>query len=116
MMSFAAVMVLVACPSDQTACIQEPVVVISYADSKACRADLDREVSKAGRYAALIYGDCIPVDPALLAGRMAIRQEMSAERLAALSPGKALPAKGRAMALVAEPLAVPTPLERYERR
>lgn len=116
MMSFAAVMVLVACQSDQTTCIQEPVVVISYADSKACRADLDREVRKAEKFAALIYGDCIPVDPALLAGRTAIRQEMSAEKLAALSPAKVSPVKGRAMALVADPLAAPMPLERYESR
>ncbi|MCM2475993.1 hypothetical protein HGO38_21185 [Rhizobium sp. CG5] len=116
MMSFAAIMVLVACQSDQASCVQEPVVVISYVDSKACRADLDHEIRKAERLAALIYGDCIPVDPYLLAGRVAIRQEMSAEKLAALMPQKASPAKGLAMALVAAPLSVPMPLERYERR
>lgn len=114
-MSFAAVMILIACQADQTTCIQEPVVVISYSDSKACRADLDREMRKLENFSALIYGDCVPVDPALLAGRTAIRQEMSADRLAALSHAKT-PIMGRAMALLADPLKIPRLLERYENR
>lgn len=89
MNSFAALMVIVACHSDASSCVEEPVAVISYADSKACRSALPGELVKAKRLAKIVYGDCVPVDPALLAGKPEIRKTIDPTRLAqALSIGQ----------------------------
>jgi hypothetical protein len=83
MNTLAALMVLVACHPEQTNCLEEPVVVISYDSSAECRAALPREMDKARRLADLIYGDCVPVDADLLAGRQ-IHQTIDPVKLSAL--------------------------------
>ena len=83
MNTLAALMVLVACHPEQTTCLEEPVAVISYDTSADCRAALSREMDKARRLADLIYGDCVPVDADLLAGRQ-IHQTIDPVKLSAL--------------------------------
>lgn len=86
MTSFAALMIIVACHAESSACVREPVAVISYHDSKACRDALPGELVRAKRLTRLVYGDCVPVDPSLLAGREEIRRAMGpGEVSAALS-------------------------------
>ncbi|GEO86201.1 MULTISPECIES: hypothetical protein [Alphaproteobacteria] len=86
MNTLAALMVLVACHPQTTTCLEEPVAVISYDTSAGCRAALPREMEKARRMAGLIYGDCVPVDPELLAGRE-IRRAIDPAKLLALDTG-----------------------------
>lgn len=83
MNTLAALMVLVACHPEQTTCLEEPVAVISYDTSADCRAALPREMEKARQLAGLIYGDCVPVNAELLAGRQ-IRQTIDPVKLSAL--------------------------------
>ncbi|MCA1969542.1 MAG: hypothetical protein LDL42_10445 [Rhizobium sp.] len=83
MNTLAALMVLVACHPEQTTCLEEPVAVISYDTSADCRAALPREMDKARQLAGLIYGDCVPVNAELLAGRQ-IRQTIDPVKLSAL--------------------------------
>ena len=89
MNTLAALMVLVACHPQQTSCLDEPVAVISYASGAECRAALPSEMDKARRMAKLIYGDCVPVNAELLAGRE-IRRTIDPVKLSALTaPSKA---------------------------
>lgn len=83
MNSFAALMVIIACQTDGSACVKEPVAVISFNDTAICRAALPQQVEKARRLASVVYGDCIPVDPALLAGRPEIHKAIDPKKLAA---------------------------------
>lgn len=89
MNTLAALMVLVACHPQQTSCLEEPVAVISYASGTECRTALPSEMDKARRMATLIYGDCVPVNAELLAGRQ-IRRTIDPVKLAAL----AVPSQG----------------------
>lgn len=82
MTSFAALMVIVACHANASSCIREPVAVVSFHDTKICRAALPSEIAKAKRLAPVIYGDCVPVDPQLLAGKPDIRKVIDPQRLA----------------------------------
>ncbi|BCH58168.1 hypothetical protein [Agrobacterium vitis] len=84
MMSFAAIMVIVACHPERTDCIDRPVAVIDYADANLCRADLPEKLRRLEGYALKMYGDCIPVAPSLLAGKTGIRSIMGARELQAL--------------------------------
>lgn len=83
MNTLAALMVLVACHSEQTTCLEEPVAVISYQSGNECRAALPREMQKAQRLTGVIYGDCVPVNAELLAGRH-IRQSIDPVKLSGL--------------------------------
>ncbi|MNL41491.1 hypothetical protein D3C87_1639010 [compost metagenome] len=57
---------------------------MSFHDTNICRAALPQELEKAQRLAKVVYGDCVPVDPALLAGKPEIRQSIDPARLAAV--------------------------------
>lgn len=81
MTNFAALLIIVACRGD--ACLSEPVSVVSYHSSADCRAALASEVARARRLTPFVYGDCVPIDPALLAGRKEIRRQMNARNLSA---------------------------------
>lgn len=83
MNTLAALMVLVACHPEQTTCLEEPVAVISYDTSADCRAALPREMDRARQLTGLIYGNCVPVNAELLAGRQ-IRQMIDPVKLSAL--------------------------------
>lgn len=83
MNTLAALMVLVACHPEQTTCLEEPVAVISYDTSADCRAALPREMDRARKLAGLIYGNCVPVNAELLAGRQ-IRRTIDPVKLSAL--------------------------------
>jgi hypothetical protein len=69
MANFAAVLVIIACPAASTSCIKEPVRVISYESSFACRAQREGEIRKASRAGFVIYGECNSIDSDLLAGK-----------------------------------------------
>lgn len=84
MNTLAALMVLVACHSEQTTCLEEPVAVISYQTGAECRAALPREMQRAQRLTGVIYGDCVPVDAELLAGRE-IRKTIDPVKLSGLA-------------------------------
>ncbi len=84
MNTLAALMVLVACHPQQTSCLEEPVAVISYASGAECRAALPSEMDRARRMAKLIYGDCVPVNAELLAGRQ-IHRTIDPVKLSALT-------------------------------
>eukprot|EP01035_Chromulina_nebulosa_P016242 gene16242-21522_t len=83
MSTLAALLVIIACHADDARCLDEPVAVISYESRISCQAQLQVEMDKAEQIAKVVYGDCIPVDPALLAGR-AIRQSIDPRALASL--------------------------------
>ncbi|WP_113424397.1 hypothetical protein [Rhizobium cremeum] len=89
--TLAALMVLIACPPDTARCLEEPIAVVSYHSTQECRLALPGETAKAEKLARIIYGNCIPVDPALLAGRPQINRTIDPARLAGLSK-RGLPA------------------------
>ncbi len=89
MSTLAALMILIACPADGSACVQEPVSVISYGDTGSCRTALSGALARAKRSDVHMYGDCIPVDPALLAGKPGVSRSMTPDEItAALSTGR----------------------------
>ncbi|MCM2294582.1 hypothetical protein NAC44_19825 [Allorhizobium sp. BGMRC 0089] len=113
-MIYAAVMVILSC--QQAACGQTPLAVVTYADIHQCRSELPdrlrlyqnaakpvlfhwRSTSHENYSADEIYGDCVPVSPKLLAGRLG---PQSVESIAAFRPMKldqSHRSPGRAMAL-----------------
>jgi hypothetical protein len=107
MNSMAALLVIVACHPQDTTCLQDPVAVISYDTDEACYSALPTELKRARAIAEIIYGDCFPVSPELVAGRD-IRQTIDPAKLAALdvAPIQAGPATAQA-------LVPPVPAERY---
>ncbi|SMD01578.1 hypothetical protein [Rhizobium sp. RU36D] len=80
--SFAALMVIIACHADGSGCINEPLSVASYKSPSECQRAMPKEVQKAKQFAQFVYGDCIPVDPALLAGKPEIRRSIDPQKLA----------------------------------
>lgn len=89
--TFAALMILVACHPETTTCLDEPVAVISYQSTDECRAAMPKEIEQAQELAEIIYGNCVPVDPELLAGRPQIHQTIDPVKLAGLSHGATTP-------------------------
>lgn len=83
MSTLAALLVIIACHTEDAHCLEEPVTVISYESRISCEVALPVELDKAKLIAKVAYGDCIPVDPALLAGR-SIRKSIDPQALAAL--------------------------------
>lgn len=93
---FSALMVIVACHAQGADCVNEPLLVRSFEYSDQCRAALDRELAKARRADFLVYGDCVPVEAALLAGRGPIERVIDPRTLA----GEAATARnGQALAI-----------------
>ncbi|QLF68380.1 hypothetical protein FE840_001775 [Peteryoungia desertarenae] len=73
MSALAALMVLVACHAEDTTCLEQPFLVASYVDADSCRAVLPSKIREARKVVDVVYGDCVPVDPELLAGRSIYR-------------------------------------------
>ena len=73
MSTLAALMVIVACHPENVSCLEQPFLVASYADTASCQASLPAEMMEAKNVVEVAYGDCVPVDPNLLAGRMIYR-------------------------------------------
>lgn len=96
MNSFAALMVIIACHADGLGCVDEPLSVISYNSAAECQVAMPRELKKARRLAKFVYGDCVPVDPVLLAGKPEIRRSIDPQRLATVLSG--VPARETAFA------------------
>lgn len=114
MNTMAALMVIVACHPQDATCLEEPVAVISYQSDDACFASLSKELARAKTMAQLVYGDCVPVDADLVAGKT-IRQEIDPVKLAALKAAPAVPGAVEAQALTPPlPNRVPVPIERFQ--
>lgn len=112
MSTLAALMVLVACHAENASCMQEPVAVVSFESRAACQTALPEEIRKAQKLTSLIYGDCIPVQPELLAGRAPIRRSIEPDKLTALMQPSTSAVEAQALALT-EKDRVPIPLDRY---
>lgn len=67
--SFAAVLVLIACPAESSTCFSTPVRVLSYENAETCRAQRETEMRKASRAGFEIYGECNSFDGDLMAGK-----------------------------------------------
>jgi hypothetical protein len=67
--NFVAILILVACPSGSTACMKDPVRVVSYDSSVACQAAREMEVRKASRPGFEILGECNSFHRSFLAGK-----------------------------------------------
>lgn len=113
MNSFAALMIIVACPSSQDACIEKPVTVISYDRAADCKSALPVEIRRVKAFVDGVYADCIPVNPALLAESGRVDQRLKPgdyAGLTATTPVQAI----QATAMLSERIrAIPVPLERY---
>lgn len=113
MNTLAALMVIVACHAQDTSCLEEPVAVISYETGQACRGALPQQMRKAERLAGVVYGDCIPVDAELVAGRD-IHRSIDPAKLASLEKPTDAP-KVEAQAMMPQvPVRIPIPLERFQ--
>ena len=114
MSSFAAIMIIVACPSTHISCVDKPVTVISYKQATECRSALPAEMQKAKRFIDHVYGDCVPVSPTLLVGSGPIHQVLRDSEIAALT-GMEQPVAIKATALLPNRAShpAPIPLERY---
>lgn len=96
--TLAALMILVACHPETTTCLDEPVAVISYQSTDECRTAMPGEIERAEKLAEIIYGNCVPVDPQLLAGRPQIHQTIDPVKLAGLSHGSTPSVNAQALA------------------
>lgn len=117
MNSFAALMIIVACPSSQDGCVDKPVAVISYDRAADCKSAMPEEIRRVKLFVDGVYADCIPVNPALLAESGKIHQVLKASDYAALTVS-ASGGSMRAAAMLPEtsPMPVPVPFERYAAR
>ncbi|EHS53332.1 hypothetical protein PDO_4262 [Rhizobium sp. PDO1-076] len=113
MNTLAALMVIVACHSQDTSCLEEPVAVISYETGQACRTALPQQMRQAERLAGIVYGDCIPVDAELVAGRD-IHRSIDPAKLASLDR-RADASSVEAQAMMPQvPRRIPVPLDRFQ--
>ena len=69
MSNLAALMILVACPTNGAHCISQPLRVISYEVVADCRRDLNETIAQSKRPGMKIYGSCNGFDSALLRDR-----------------------------------------------
>ncbi|MDQ0456301.1 hypothetical protein [Rhizobium paknamense] len=97
MISFAAIMVVVACHPEQSSCVKEPVAVISYTNSAECRAALPDRLKALESYSLKMYGDCVPVAPDAIA--QPLQKIMPAAQLRALAGESPVNGRVRAVAL-----------------
>ncbi|MGV8937252.1 MAG: hypothetical protein ACOH2J_09030 [Allorhizobium sp.] len=113
MNTFAALMIIVACPSSQDACVEKPVTVISYDRSADCKAALPEQIRRVKLFVDGVYADCIPVSPELLAESGKIHQLVKPSDYAGLTV--AAPAgEMQATAMLSERRqTVPVPRDRY---
>ncbi|WP_027489050.1 hypothetical protein [Allorhizobium undicola] len=98
MIGFAAIMVVVACHPQQSSCAKEPVAVISYESSAACRAQLPARLKALEAFSLKIYGDCVPVSAEAMAGRQ-LQKVMSDRQLQALAQESRANGRVKAVAL-----------------
>lgn len=68
MSSFAAILVLVACPINSGHCISEPVKVVSYEHASDCERQMPAEVKGAKVRGMRIIGSCNTFDASLMKG------------------------------------------------
>lgn len=113
MNSLAALLVIVACHSQDTSCLEEPVSVVSHSTLEECFSALPEELERARALTAVVYGDCVPVDPDLVADRQ-IRKSIAPERLMAWASRNANVEAVSPQALMPQPSAIPVPLDRYK--
>ena len=114
MNSFAAIMIIVACPSAQASCIDKPVTVISYHQAVDCRSALPAEIRKAKRFVDQVLGDCVPVNPSLLVGSGEIRQVLNGSEISALTGMKPVAMEASALQPQIAEHRIPVPLKRYD--
>lgn len=113
MNTMAALLVIVACHSQNTSCLDEPVSVVSYDDVTQCFLALPKELDQARLVTSVVYGDCVPVDAELVAGKH-IRQTIDHSRLTAWASRSAGEDTVNPQAMLPLPKVVPVPLDRYE--
>lgn len=113
MNSLAALLVIVACHSQDTSCLDEPVSVVSHSTLTECFAALPRELQRARKLTDVVYGDCVPVDAELVAGKE-IRKSIAPERLMAWSSRAADVEDVTPQAVMPLPQVIPIPLDRYQ--
>lgn len=68
MSSFAAILVLVACPVDTTHCIKNPVRITTYERAQDCERNMPGEIRKLKTPGMRILGSCNTFDASLIAG------------------------------------------------
>ena len=114
MNSFAALLIIVACPTSQDACVEKPVTVISYDRAADCKSALPKEIHRVKAFVDNVYGDCIPVNPSLLAERGHVDRRLEASDYAGLTGTVPAP-QIRATAMLSEHRqpTIPVPRERY---
>ncbi len=113
MNTLAALMVIVACHSQDTTCLEEPVAVISYETGEACRTALPQQMRDAERLAGVVYGDCVPVDAELVAGRN-IHRAIDPAKLASLDHAAGGSAVEAQAMMPQVPARIPVPLDRFQ--
>ena len=113
MNTLAALMVIVACHSQDTSCLEEPVAVISYETGQACRTALPQQMRRAERLTGVVYGDCVPVDAELVAGRT-IHRAIDPAKLANLDQPTAVSTVEAQAMMPQAPVRIPVPLERFQ--
>lgn len=67
MSSFAAILVLVACPVNSTHCISEPVRISTYERAQECEKNMPMEIRKLKTPGMRILGSCNTFDASLMA-------------------------------------------------
>ncbi len=67
MSSFAAILVLVACPVNSTHCISEPVRISTYERAQECEKNMPLEIRKLKTPGMRILGSCNTFDASLMA-------------------------------------------------
>ncbi|MBB4010636.1 hypothetical protein [Allorhizobium taibaishanense] len=77
MVSFAAIMVIVACHPERADCLKQPVAVINYGNLSQCQTALPVRLRQLDERTLKLYGDCIPVSADLVAGKIGIRSMLS---------------------------------------
>lgn len=101
MVSFAAIMVIVACHSERADCMKQPVAVINYGNLSQCQTALPDRLRRLGGRTLKLYGDCIPVAADLVTGKIGIRSMMSKARMQDFADDRPGDSSGRGVSAVA---------------
>lgn len=84
MSSFAAILVLVACPINSAHCVSQPVRIVTYERAQECEKHMPAEIKRNRIKGMRIIGACNPFDSRLMANLAPVNMTASAAEIRAL--------------------------------
>lgn len=88
MSSFAAILVLVACPVNSAHCLSNPVRIATYAEARQCEVNMPAEIRRAEVKGMRIIGSCNSFDASLMSKMKPVDMTARIDPTAAMKAGR----------------------------